>query len=101
MANNVPDDDELLAIIDRCRGDTPSGIHLEPLLGFVESVLAAPVLVEGVEIRGVILGGSKVSSEIRMKKGDAIFTILVSEEVARRIGAFVGDRGSLLFRVGS
>lgn len=98
-----PDDDALREIIEHCRrlkvSDSLMVEELEPVFEYVEHALADLVVLEGVAIRGVVLGGSNVSSELRMKKGDAAFTVLVPEEVATRLGAFVGDRVSLLFRV--
>jgi hypothetical protein len=96
------DDDALRGIIEHCRrlkeSDSLMVDELEPVFQYVERGLSDLVVIEGATIRGVVLGGSKVSSELRVKKGDAAFTILVSEEVAKRLGAFVGDRVTLLLR---
>lgn len=92
--------DDLQEIIERFRDDDfHEVLDLEPVFEYVERGLADLVVLEGAEIRGVILGGSKVSSELRLKKGDAVFAVLVPEEVAKRLGTFVGDRVTLLFRL--
>jgi hypothetical protein len=92
------DDDALHEIIEHCRllkeSDSLMVEELEPVFQYVERGLSDLVVIEGATIRG----GSKVSSELRVKKGDAVFTILVSDEVATRLGAFVGGRVTLLLR---
>lgn len=98
-AKQFVDDDALREIIERFRDDEFHDVlDLEPVFEYVERGLSDLVVLEGATIRGVVLGGSKVSSELRLKKGDAAFTILVSEETARNLGAFVGDRVTLLMR---
>ena len=100
-----PLDDDALREIIECYRDPMVAPEddlgkLNPIFEYVERGLSDLVVLAGATIRGVVLGGSKVSSELRVKKGDAAFTILVSEEVAKRLGAFVGDRVTLLMRPG-
>lgn len=44
------------------------------------------------EVRGVTLGGSKVSATVVLKLGESVFTMLTTDEIGQQFGALIGQR---------
>lgn len=59
----------------------------------MDEPLIAPAVDAGIfDVRGVQLGGGKVSATVTLRSGDAVFTILVSDTVAIALTSYVGKQ---------